>query len=332
LKGSDNSYQTFSKEDETIMNAQYIWMNGELVEAEKATVSFLTPALHYGAAVFEGIRAYATDKGPAVFRLKEHAERLADSARVLGFRDLPWTEEQIANAIKEVVRANELESCYIRPLIYLDGTPGSLNLDAGKPALGIAAWEWNNYLGEEALAKGIRANVSSFTRHQPNVMMTKAKISGNYANSILAKTESLRLGFEEAIMLNPQGYVAECTGENLFIVRNKKIFSSQLADILEGITRDSVITIARNLGYEVIETLVSRDQLYIADEIFVCGTAAECIGLREIDFRTIGEGKTGPITRAIQKVFQDATHGKLPQYQDWLDYVNAGIDIPQMVE
>jgi branched-chain amino acid aminotransferase len=207
-----------------------------------------------------------------------------------------------------------------------------LNLDAGKPALGIAAWEWSNYLGEDALAKGIRANVSSFTRHQPNVMMTKAKISGNYANSILAKTESSRLGFDEAIMLDSQGYVAECTGENLFIVRNNKIYSSLLADILEGITRDSVITIARDLGYEVIETLVSRDQLYIADEVFVSGTAAECIGLREIDFRSIGEGKTGPITRRIQKVFQDATHGRLPQYLGWVDYVKAGIDIPQLVE
>jgi branched-chain amino acid aminotransferase len=203
-----------------------------------------------------------------------------------------------------------------------------LNVDGGKPSLGIAAWEWNNYLGEEALAKGIRANVSSYTRHQPNVMMTKAKISGNYANSILAKTESNRLGFEEAIMLNPQGYVAECTGENLFIVRKGKIFSPQLADILEGITRDSIITIARDLGYEVIDSLVSRDQLYIADEVFVCGTAAECIGLREIDFRTIGDGKTGPITRAIQEVFQGAVHGKLPQYQGWLDQVDINIDIP----
>jgi branched-chain amino acid aminotransferase len=314
------------------MDAKYIWMNGEMVESEKATVHFLTPALHYGAAVFEGIRAYATDNGPAVFRLKEHSERLVDSAHILGFRDLPWNEEQIASAIKEVVRANGLNSCYIRPLIYFVGTAGSLNLEAGGPALGIAAWEWNNYLGEEALAKGIRANVSSFTRHHPNVMMTKAKIAGNYANSILAKTESARLGFEEAIMLDPQGYVAECTGENLFLVRNNKIFSCQLADALEGITRDSVITIAKDLGYEVIETLVSRDQLYIADEVFVCGTAAECISLREIDFRSIGEGKTGPVTRSIQKVFQGATHGKLPQYQGWLDYVKAGIDIPQLVE
>ena len=314
------------------MDAKYIWMDGELVEFEKAMVHFLTPALHYGAAVFEGIRAYATDKGPAVFRLKEHSERLVDSAHVLGFRDLPWTVEQIANAIKDIVRVNDLSSCYIRPLIYMAGMAGSLNLDSGKLALGIAAWEWNNYLGEKAQAKGIRANISSFTRHQPNIMMTKAKISGNYANSILAKTESARLGFEEAIMLNPQGFVAECTGENLFVVRNNKIFSPQLADVLEGITRDSVISIATDLGYEVIESLVSRDQLYIADEVFVCGTAAECIGLREIDFRTIGSGKTGPVTRAIQQVYQDAVHGKLPQYQGWLDYVKINIDIAQLVE
>ena len=314
------------------MDAKYIWMDGELVEFEKATVPFLTPALHYGAAVFEGIRAYATERGPAVFRAKEHAERLIDSARVLGFRDLPWNVEQITNAIKEVVRMNNLASCYIRPLIYLSGRPAGLNLDGGTPALGIAAWEWDNYLGEEALAKGIRANISSFTRHQPNVMMTKAKVSGNYANSILAKTESSRLGFEEAIMLNPQGYVAECTGENLFVVRNNKIYSPQLADVLEGITRDSVITIASDLGYEVVESLISRDQLYIADEVFVCGTAAECIGLREIDFRTIGDGKTGRVTRAIQQVYHDIVHGKLDKYLSWLDYVNEYIDIPQLVE
>ncbi|HVM71908.1 MAG TPA: branched-chain amino acid transaminase [Anaerolineales bacterium] len=314
------------------MAKQYVWMNGGLVESEKAMVHFLVPALHYGAGVFEGIRAYATDNGPAVFRLKEHARRLVNSALIFGFRDLPWTPEQIADAIKEVVRANALESCYIRPLIYFDGTAGSLNLDAGKASLGIAAWEWNNYLGDEALAKGIRANVSSFTRHQPNVMMTKAKIAGNYANSILAKTESSRLGFDEAIMLDPQGYVAECTGENLFLVRNNKIISTQLADTLEGITRDSLITIARDLGYEVVEALVSRDQLYIADEVFVCGTAAECIGLSEIDFRKIGEGKTGPVTRALQKEFHAATRGKSPRYQDWLAYVNTNIDIPQLVE
>jgi branched-chain amino acid aminotransferase len=314
------------------MEAKYIWMDGELVEYEKATVHFLSPALHYGAAVFEGIRAYATDKGPAVFRLTEHAKRLVNSALILGVKDFAWNAEQICKAIKDTVRVNGFDSCYIRPLIYMVGTAGSLSIDSGKFSLGIAVWEWNNYLGEEAMSIGIRANIASFTRHQPNIMMTKAKISGNYANSMLAKTESSRLGFDEAIMLNPQGYVAECTGENLFVVRGDKIFSTQLADVLEGITRDSIITIARDLGYQVIESLISRDQLYIADEVFVSGTAAECIGLREIDFRTIGNGKTGPITRAIQTVYKDAVHGKLPQYQGWLDYVNVGIDIPQLVD
>jgi branched-chain amino acid aminotransferase len=305
------------------MDMKYIWMDGEMVDFEKATVHFLTPALHYGAAVFEGIRAYATDRGPAVFRLKEHAERLLDSARVFGVRELRWNMEQVSEAIKAVVRVNGLSSCYIRPLFFMGGRAGSLNVESGMFSLGIAAWEWENYLGEEAQAKGIRANISSFTRHQPNIMMTKAKISGNYANSMLAKTESARLGFDEAIMLNTQGFVAECTGENLFVVRNNKIFSPQLADVLEGITRDSVITIARDLGYEVVETLVSRDQLYIADEVFVCGTAAECVGLREIDFRTIGDGRTGPVTRAIQEVYQDAIHGKLTRYDHWLDYIDA---------
>jgi branched-chain amino acid aminotransferase len=304
------------------MEAKYIWMDGDLVEVEKANVPFMAPALHYGAAAFEGIRSYATVKGPAVFRLNEHARRLADSAHVLGFRDLPWTVEQIAQAIKETVKANGFTSCYIRPLIYWGGKVCGLNMNGAIPSMGIAVWEWSNYLGEEAMAKGIRANISSFTRHQPNVTMTKAKISGNYANSILAKTESIRLGFEEAIMLNPQGYVAECSGENIFFVRNNKIVTPPLADILEGITRDSIITIARDLGYQVSELPVSRDQLYTADEVFVCGTAAECISLREIDFRTIGEGKTGPVTCSIQKTFYSAIQGKLPEYEKWLDCIN----------
>lgn len=303
------------------MDSKFIWMNGELVPFEKATIHFLTPALHYGAAVFEGIRAYQTATGPAVFRLKEHSQRLLDSARVFGFRSLPWTVEQISAAIKDTVRANGFGDCYIRPVIYLDGGGWNLNVDGGKPALAIAAWEWGNYLGEEALAKGIRANVSSFTRHHPNVMMTKAKISGNYANSYFAKTESVRLGFDEAIMLDPQGYVAECTGENLFVVRGGKLITPATAPVLEGITRSSIFQIAADLGYPVSEQPVSRDQLYIADEVFVVGTAAECIGLSEIDFRVIGSGQTGPITRAIQKVYHAAIRGADPRYLAWCDFV-----------
>ena len=306
------------------MESKFVWMNGELVPFEKATIHFLTPALHYGAAVFEGIRAYNTDKGPAVFRLADHAERLLDSARVFGFRTLPWTTAQVSEAIKQTVKANGFKDCYIRPVIYLDGGGWNLNVDGGKPSLAIAVWEWGNYLGEDALAKGIRANISSFTRHHPNVLMTKAKIAGNYANSFLAKTESVRLGFEEAIMLDPQGYVAECTGENLFIVRHGKIATPVTAPVLEGVTRHSIHTIAKDLGYRILEQPISRDQLYLADEVFVCGTAAEVIGLSEIDFRTIGEGVTGPVTRQIQKIYHDAIRGRMRQYQQWCDYVEEG--------
>ena len=313
------------------MESKSIWMNGEMVPFEKATLHFLTPALHYGAAVFEGIRAYNTVKGPAVFRLNEHVERLMDSALILGFRELPWSAEQIGTAIKQTVKANEFKECYIRPLIYLDGGGWNLSIDFGKPSLAIAVWEWDNYLGEEALAKGIRANISTFTRHHVNVMMTKAKITGNYANSILAKTESMRLGFDEAILLDPQGFVAECTGENLFLVRGGKVITPSTAPVLEGITRHSIFTIATDLGYDVIEQPVSRDQLYIADEVFVCGTAAECIGLSEIDFRKIGDGMTGPITRSIQNVFHEAIRGKLAQYENWLAYVEQPAVIKQPV-
>lgn len=303
------------------MESKYIWSDGELVEFEKATVHMLTAALHYGAAVFEGIRAYKTDKGSAVFRLQEHSERLLKSAEIFGFRDLPYTADDVSKAIKETVKANGFDECYIRPLLYLTGGAWNLNVDAGKPALMIAVWEWSNYLGEEALAKGIRANISSFTRHHPNVMMTKAKIAGNYVNSILAKTESVRLGFEEAIMLDPQGYIAECTGENLFIVKRGKIFTPSTAPVLEGITRHSIHTIAKDLGYSVSEIPISRDQLYNADEVFVCGTAAEVIGLCEIDFRKIGDGRSGKVTREIQNVYHDAIRGRIAKYEAWCDYV-----------
>lgn len=303
------------------MESKFIWKNGELVPFEQATLHFLTPALHYGAAVFEGIRSYNTPKGASIFRLREHVERLVNSARILGFRELPWSMDDLIKAHKDTVRANDFTDCYIRPLIYLDGGGWNLNVDNGKPALMIAVWEWANYLGEDALAKGIRANISSFTRHHPNISMTKAKIAGNYANSILAKTESERLGFQEAIMLDPQGYVAECTGENLFVVRDRKIVTPSTAPILEGITRQSIYTIAKDLGYEMSEMPVSRDQLYNADEVFVCGTAAEVIGLSEIDFRQIGDGKSGKVTREIQNVYHDAIRGKVAKYESWCDYV-----------
>lgn len=307
------------------MQSQFVWMDGRLVKYEQATVHFLTPALHYGAGVFEGIRSYATDQGPAIFRLREHMERLIDSALIFGFRELPYSVDDLMEAAKSTVAVNKFEECYVRPLIYLSGGGWNLNVDGGKPLVGIAAWEWKNYLGAEALDRGIRANISSFTRHHPNIMMTKAKVSGNYANSFLAKTESVRLGFDEAILLDAQGYVAECTGENLFVVKEKTIITPPIAPVLEGITRDSLITLARDLKFRIVEAPISRDMLYSADEVFVSGTASECIGLREIDFRVIGHGRTGEVTRALQHAFGAAVHGKHPRSSEWLAYVSDGV-------
>jgi branched-chain amino acid aminotransferase len=299
------------------MESRFTWLNGELIPSEKANVPFLTAALHYGIAAFEGIRCYATPAGPAVFRLPEHAQRLVGSSRTFGF-ELKWSAEEIARACVETVAANGFRECYIRPLVYVSQGGFNLSLVGAGVSLGIAVWEWNAYLGQAALDNGVRANVSSFTRHHPNVMMTKAKISGNYANSVLARTESMKLGFDEAIMLDPAGYVAECTGENLFLVRNGQIVTPQKGAILEGITRDSIVTIAHDLGYEITETVISRDQLYMADELFVCGTAAEVIALREVDFRTIGAGTMGPITRKIQQAYHAAVRGEKPAYARWL--------------
>ncbi len=300
-----------------------VWMNGRVVPHEEAVVHFLTPALHYGAGVFEGIRCYATDSGPAVFRLRDHIERLLQSARTFGFRELPYDADTLCAAVRELVTANALDECYIRPVLYLAEGGWNLTLDGGRPHVGIAVWPWTNYLGEEARERGVRANISSFTRHHPNVSMTKAKVVGNYANSFLAKTESVRLGFDEAILLDPEGYVAECTGENIFIVRRETLFTPPAAGILDGITRQSVITLARDAGYVVRETRLSRDDLYGGDEVFVCGTAAEVIGLREIDFRTIGQGRSGPVTRALQRAYADAVHGRDVHSAEWLDYVAA---------
>jgi branched-chain amino acid aminotransferase len=306
------------------MESKYVWLNGAVVAFDKATVHFLTAGLHYGVAVFEGLRCYSTPAGPAIFRLRDHMDRLIASAHILGFRGLPYGIEALCQAARDTVRANGFSSCYVRPLIYLAEGGWNLTVDAGTPHVGIAVWRWDAYLGPEALGRGVRANVSSFTRLHPNASMTKAKIAGNYANSVLAKTESLRLGFDEAILLDPQGYVAECTGENVFLVRGGRIVTPPLGAILEGLTRDTVIELAHDLGYVVGEEPISRDELYVADEVFVCGTAAEIIGLREIDFRTIGAGRTGPVTAALQDAFRSVVEGRHTRSREWLDYVGAG--------
>lgn len=301
---------------------KFIWMNGTMAEAGKASVPFLNSGLHYGQAVFEGIRCYATDRGPAIFRLRDHMVRLLNSAQILGFKDSSFSVEDLMRAAKDVVKANGYQACYIRPLMYLGGELPSLISDDLSTEVGIAAWEMGAYLGQEAMERGIRANVASYTRHHPNVMMTKSKASGNYTNSTLAKTESTRLGFDEAIMLDPQGYVAECTGENLFLVHKKILYTPGLGTVLEGITRDSLIRLAGEAGYTVKESLIGRDQLYTADELFVCGTAAELIAVTEVDFRKIGSGRMGPVTREIQHTFHSVISGTHPLSDAWLDYVN----------
>jgi branched-chain amino acid aminotransferase len=303
-------------------STRYIWIDASLRPASEGVVPFLSAGMQFGFSVFEGIRCYSTDQGPAVFRLNEHVERLIDSAHIVGFRELPVTPEQVKTAINQTIAANEFSACYIRPMIYLDGAM-MMTVESGQPRFVVAVWEWKNFLGAEAKERGIRANIASFTRLHPNIMMTKAKVSGNYVSSILAKTESHRAGFDEAIMLGPDGYVAECTGENLFAVRNKVIYTTPRAGILEGITRDTMITLARDLGHSVVEEPISRDQLYIADEIFVCGTAAEVVALREIDFRVIGDGKTGPITRALQREFDKLVNGQHVRSAQWLAPVPA---------
>lgn len=305
--------------------ARYIWIDDSLKPSSEGVVPFLSAGMQFGFSVFEGIRCYATDHGPAVFRMNEHVERLMDSAHIVGFRELPVTAEQVKTAINQTIAANEFSACYIRPMIYLDGAM-TMTVESGQPRFVVAVWEWKNFLGDEAKQRGIRANIASFTRLHPNIMMTKAKVSGNYVSSILAKTESHRAGFDEAIMLGPDGYVAECTGENLFVVRDtrsKIISTTPRAGILEGITRDTLIVLARDLGYSVVEEPISRDQLYIADEVFVCGTAAEVVALREIDFRVIGDGKTGAVTRAVQQEFDKLVNGRHARSSEWLAPVPA---------
>lgn len=303
------------------MESTYIWMDGKLVPYEKATVHFMTPALHYGAGVFEGVRAYPTDRGPAIFKAQEHAQRLLDSAHILGFQDLAWTALDLVTAFRDTVRANGFSACYIRPLLYLAEGGWNLSAEGGRLSLGISAWEWPDFHGPEAKAKGIRAMVSSFTRLHPNASMTKSKASGNYVNSLLAKTECQRHGFDDAIMLDPSGYVAECTGENLFVVKRGVIRAVPDGGVLEGITRASLITLAKDAGYAIEEGPVSRDQLYVADEVFACGTAAEVVAFREIDHRRIGSGAAGPVTRALQELYTDAVRGKGRRSPEWLTYI-----------
>lgn len=303
------------------MHSRFTWINGGLVETAHATVPFLTAGFHYGVAVFEGIRAYQTPKGLGVFRLREHMRRLDDSCRIVGFRELPQTTDEMMEAVCATVRANGFGDCYIRPLVWLADGGWNLTLDTGKPHVAVTVWEESVYLGQRPPEQGLRACVSSFTRHHPNAMMTKAKVSGNYANSIMAKTDAQRNGFDEAILLDPQGYVAECTGANLFVVRNGRLITPPADAILEGITRDTVAALARDLGIPVQESQLSRDHLYVVDEAFVCGTAAEIVGVSSVDGRAIGAGVTGPVTRVLREAYQSAVRWTHPRSEGWITLV-----------
>jgi len=304
------------------MKSDFIWMDGELVPFADANVHVITPTLHYGVGVFEGIRSYQTPNGPAVFRLRDHLERFLDSIQILGVLDYPYSVQEIQQAVFDTMRVNGFSECYIRPLMYLDG-PLGLNIDLSTPKLAIAAWEWGPYLGEESQVTGIHMMVSSLSRLHPNVNMTKSKATGNYVNSMLVKSIALRSGYDEAVILDPAGYVAECTGENIFVVRDGIIYTPPRASILEGITRDTVMVLAADFGIPVVEEMITRDQLYIADEVFITGTAAEIVPARKIDFRVIGEGKPGKVSKSLLKLYLDTVHGQGRRSEQWLEYVPA---------
>jgi branched-chain amino acid aminotransferase len=300
--------------------SEKIWMDGVFVDWRDASVHVLTHSLHYGLSAFEGIRCYKGKTGSAVFRLHEHVDRLFESAHIVQM-SIPYDKKQVVDAIIETVRVNRLEACYIRPLVYIGY--GAMGLYPGENPIrmAIAAWRWGTYLGEDALINGIRAKVSSFTRHHVNVAMTRAKISGQYVNSILAKNEVKAGGYDEAILLDPDGYVAEGTGENVFIVRRGRLVTTPLTSILEGITRNAVMQLATERNIPVIEERFSRDALYVADEMFLTGTAAEITPVREVDGRRIGKATPGPVTEGLQKAFFEIVRGESRTHDSWLTRV-----------
>jgi len=298
----------------------FIWYDGKLVPWRDATTHVLTHSLHYGLGVFEGVRAYNTVNGTAIFKLKEHTERLFNSAHIYRM-PMPWDKETIIEAHKEVVRANKLESCYLRPIAFYGSEKMGVSPRGAKTHVAIAAWPWGAYLGEEGMEKGIRVKTSSFARHHVNVTMARAKFAATYANSILANMEATESGYDEALLLDVDGFVAEGAGENVFIVKDGVIYEPEIASALIGITRATVITLAAELGYKVISKRLTRDDIYIADEAFFTGTAAEVTPIRELDDRQIGEGKRGPVTTKLQSLYFDVVNGKVPAHADWLSPV-----------
>ena len=297
-----------------------IWMNGQIVDWEDAKIHILTHTLHYGTGVFEGIRAYETSRGPAVFRLTDHIERLHNSAKIM-MMDMPYSVDELVAATKATVKATGLPSCYVRPIAYYGYGEMGLNTLPCSVDVAIACWPWGAYLGDDAVEKGVRMKISSWTRHDHNTMPPASKTTGNYVNSSLAKVEALKAGYDEAIMLNPQGLISECTGENIFCVRNGRIITPPLSSgALEGITQSSVTAIGRDLGYEIIVGDLARSDLYIAEEIFVCGTAAEISSVNSVDDRAIP--CPGPITRSIAEIYSKAVRGQVDRYKDWVEHVD----------
>ena len=301
----------------------YIWHDGKLVPWREATTHVLTHSLHYGLAVFEGVRAYNTVNGTAIFRLQEHTDRWFNSAHIYRMA-MPYDKETLIEAQKEVVRANKLEACYIRPIAFYGSEKMGVSPRGVKVHVSIAAWPWGAYLGEEGLEKGIRVKTSSYTRHHVNVNMARAKFSATYANSILANLEATDDGYDEALLLDVDGFVAEGPGENLFIVKDGIIYEPEIASALVGVTRGSIITLARELGYTVISKRLTRDDVYIADEAFFTGTAAEVTPIRELDNRKIGAGSRGPVTTKLQQLFFDVVNGKVAAHAEWLTAVAGG--------
>lgn len=299
----------------------YIWMDGEFVDWREAKVHVLTHTLHYGVGVFEGVRAYKTDKGPAIFRLNRHTERLLQSAKIMGM-EIPFSAEQISQAQLEAVAKNNLDSAYIRPMAFYGSEAMGLHAKGLKVHLSVAAWTWGTYLGEEALEKGIRVKTSSFARHHVNSNMAKAKTNGHYTNSIMASQEAERAGYDEALMLDTNGYVAEGAGENIFIIRRGKVYTPSLTSALEGITRDTIVELLQqDMGLEIVEKQITRDEIYTADEAFFTGTAAEVTPISSLDDRVVGDGKRGPVTSEIQTRYFDVVNGRNADRDSWLTYV-----------
>jgi branched-chain amino acid aminotransferase, group I len=298
----------------------FIWYDGKMVPWREATTHVLTHTLHYSMGVFEGVRAYKTDKGTAIFRLQEHTDRLFNSAHIFGMK-IPFSREEIMEAQLEAVRKNNLESGYLRPLVFYGSEAMGISAKGLSVHVIVAAWPWGAYLGQEALEKGIRVKTSSFTRHHVNITMCRAKASSSYTNSILAHKEAENDGYNEALLLDVEGYVAEGSGENVFIVKKGKLYTPDLTSCLEGITRDTLITLAGEIGVPVIEKRITRDEVYCADEAFFTGTAAEVTPIAELDRRTVGAGRRGPITEKLQSLYFDCVTGRSPKHQDWLTYL-----------